>query len=286
MKNIIVAILSLVHLSVCRAENTSVTETIAYKGKIAGSDIFMTLSESKGDIAGAYHYRRYGTAIPLRGSIENNRMTLTETTAVRETEITAEVDNQLIQGTWKRDRVSHEFHASAQSKSYKTLISEIESFKGSLSTDILIKFIDGRSQSFEIETLTDTTSIVFEDLNFDGFPDLRILESITGSNRTYVAWTYEPSKKTFEYSEMISALSSPKVLHSEQAILALSRDGCCRYIASKSVDNEKHFAEFEYEKLTGVERVTNFKTNTTTTNAIGQDYFERKYLIPMGAEGL
>ena len=81
-------------------------------------------------------------------------------------------------------------------------------------------------------------------------------------------------------------LSSPKVLHSEKAILSLSKDGCCRYIASKSVGNERHSAEFEYEKLTGVERVTDIKTNTTITNAINKEDFERKYIAPLGVDGL
>lgn len=286
MKRIMVAILSLVYMHVCHAENMSVTEIIAYKGKIAGSDIFMTLSETEGDIVGGYRYTKYGTDIPVQGSIENNHMTLTERTAVSEAEITAEINNQLVQGLWKSDSVSHSFHVSALSKSYKNLISGVEISKNNLSTDIAIKFLDGRSQNFEIETLTNTTLIVFEDLNFDGLPDLRVLESTTGPNRTYIAWTYEPSEKTFEYSEEMSILSSPKVLHSEKAILSLSRDGCCRYIASKSVENEKHSAEFEYEKLIGVERVIDFKTNTTTTNSIRKEYFERKYLTPMGAEGL
>jgi len=84
----------------------------------------------------------------------------------------------------------------------------------------------------------------------------------------------------------MSMLSSPKVLHSEKAILSLSRDGCCRYIAYKSVSNEKHSAEFEYEKLRGVERVTDVRTNTTITNSISQEEFEQKYLTPMGADGL
>ena len=246
----------------------------------------MTLSETNGGIVGGYHYTKYGTAIPLRGSIQNNHMTLAEKTVFSEAEITAEINNQLMQGIWKSDKVTLSFHARALSKSHRNLISEIDITKKYANTDIVIKFIDGRNQAIEIETLTDTVSIIFEDHNFDGLPDLRVLETSTGSNRTYIAWTYEPSKKIFEHSKEISMLSSPKVIHSEKAILSLSRDGCCRYIASKSVGTENHSAEFEYEKLTGVERVTNFKTNTTTSNSISQKYFERKYLTPMGADGL
>ncbi len=286
MKRVITAVLSLAYLHVCHAETASVTEIIAYEGKVAGSEIFMTLSETDGDIVGGYHYKKYGTTIPLRGSIEKNHITLIEKSALGEAKISAELDNQLIKGTWKGDRISHSIHASALSKSYRNFINGIDVSKNHPNTNIAIKFIDGRTQNLEIETLTDTTSIVFEDYNFDGFPDLRVIESSTGSNTTYIAWTYEPSKKAFEYSEEMSMLSSPKVLHSERAILSLSRDGCCRYIASKSVDNEKHSAEFEYDRLKGVERVTDFKTNTTTTNPIRQKYFEQKYITPMGADGL
>lgn len=286
MKRIIVAILALAYLHVSHAENASVTEILAYRGKIAGSDIFMTLSESNGSITGGYYYTKYGATIPLRGSIVNNHITLTEKTASSEAEITAEINKRLIQGIWKSDKASHSFHASALSKSYKNLIGGIDVFKNNESTNIVIKFIDGTSQAFEIETLTDTISIVFEDHNFDGLPDLRVLETSNGSNMTYIVWTYDPSKRTFEHSKEMSMLSSPKVLHSEKAILSLSRDGCCRYIAYKSVSNEKHSAEFEYEKLRGVERVTDVRTNTTITNSISQEEFEQKYLTPMGADGL
>jgi len=286
MKRVITAVLSLAYLHVCHAETASVTEIIAYEGKVAGSEIFMTLSETDGDIVGGYHYKKYGTAIPLRGSIENNHIILIEKSTLGEAKISAKLDNQLMKGTWKGDRISHSIHASALSKSYKNLINRIDISKNHPNTDIAIKFIDGRTQNLEIETLTDTTSIVFEDYNFDGLPDLRVLETSTGSNRTYIAWTYEPRKKIFEYSEGMSMLSNPKVLHSEKAILSLSRDGCCRYIASKSVGNEKYSAEFEYDRLRGVERATDFKTNTTITNSISQEDFERKYLTPMGADGL
>jgi len=286
MKKVITAVLSLAYLHVCHAETASVTEIIAYEGTVAGSGIFMTLSETDGDIIGGYHYKKYGTSIPLRGSIENSHITLIEKSTLGEAKISAELDNQLMIGTWKGSGISHSIHASALSKSYTNLINGIDISKNHQNTNITIIFIDGRTQNLGVETLTDTTSIVFEDYNFDGFPDLRVLESSTGSNATYIAWTYEPSKKLFEYSEEMSMLSSPKVLHSERAILSLSRDGCCRYIASKSVGHEKHFAEFEYEKLTGVERVTDLKTNTTTTRSISQKYFERKYLNPIGADGL
>jgi hypothetical protein len=273
MKKVITAVLSLVYFQVCHAETASVTEIIAYEGTIAGSGIFMTLSETDGGIVGGYHYKKYGTAIPLQGSIVNSHITLIEKSTLGEAKISAELDNQLMIGTWKGNGVSHSIHASALSKSYTNLINGIDISKNHPNTNIKIRFIDGRSQKLEVETLTDTTSIVFEDYNFDGFPDLRVLESSTGSNTSYIAWTYEPSKKVFEYSEEISRLSSPKVLHSERAILSLSRDGCCRYIATKSTGTEKRSAEFEYEKLMGFERVTDVKTNTTITNSIGKEDF-------------
>jgi len=55
MRKVITAVLSLAYLHVCHAETASVTEIIAYEGTVAGSGIFMTLSETDGDIIGGYH---------------------------------------------------------------------------------------------------------------------------------------------------------------------------------------------------------------------------------------
>lgn len=282
MKTIIIATLASAYLNVCHAESASVTEIIAYKGTIAESDIFMTLSERNGTIVGGYQYTKYSTTIPLLGSIDNNHIRMTEKTNSSEADIATEVKDELMQGVWKTDKVSHNFYASALSKSYKKLISSIDI---SNSNEITITFIDNRRQSFEIEVLTETISIVFEDHNFDGFPDLRVLET-SGPNRTYIAWTYDPNERIFKHSTKMSTLSNPKVLHSEKAILSLSQDGCCHYIASKSTDSKEYAAEFEYAKLIGIERITDTKTKVTTTHSINKKDFERKYITPMGAEGL
>ena len=50
MRKVITAVLSLAYLHVCHAETATVTEIIAYEGTVAGSGIFMTLSETGGDI--------------------------------------------------------------------------------------------------------------------------------------------------------------------------------------------------------------------------------------------
>lgn len=286
MRKFVAAILLSICIDVCHAENISIKEILAYEGTIGESSIFMTLSENNGDIVGGYHYTKYGIAIPLRGSIKNNKVTLTEKTALGDAAITADINKISMQGIWKNGKNHHNFHASARSKSYTKLISHIDSSSINGRTNIIITFADNRSQTFEVELLTDTLSIVFEDYNFDGFPDLRILESSIGANSSYIAWTYNPDKKIFEYSKEISMLSNPKVLHSEKAILSLSRDGCCSYIASKLIGNEKHSATFEYEQLMGAEHINDDEAKKVISNPINQKYFEKKYVTPMGPDGL
>jgi len=286
MKKFVIAILALFSMNACHAENVSITEIRAYEGSIAGNDVFMTLSETNGAIVGGYFYQKYGKTIPLQGSIKNNHIKLTEKTASSEALLTADINMQLLQGTWRSDRTSHSFDALALSKSYKDIISRIDVSDRDEKKNITITFTDNKSQTFEAEISTDIVSIVFEDYNFDGFPDLKLLENSAGPNATYIAWTYNPSKKKFEHSKKISSLTNPKVLHSEKAILSLSRDGCCRYIASKSIGKENYFAEFNYDKSKGIERVTDTKTKKTKTRSISQNHFERKYLTPMGADGL
>lgn len=286
MKTIIISIFTLAYFHICHAENTSITETIAYKGKITDSAIFLRLSETNGSISGGYHYEKYGTAIPLRGSIAKNRVTLQEKTDLSDAKIIAELNNQLIHGVWRSKKSTHAFRAKALSQSYKKLISSIDTSSHNHGKQITITFKDKRTQTFEIEILTETITIIFEDQNFDGLPDMRVLENDSTANTTYIAWNYNPTKEIFEPAKDISTLPNPKILHSERAILSLSRDGCCHYIASKAVQRETHSAEFDYAEHIGTEHITNTKTKETQKKSIDKEYFEKKYLTPMGAEGL
>ena len=55
-----------------------------------------------------------------------------------------------------------------------------------------------------------TLGFVLEDMNFDGFLDMRVMQFISaGINIPYYCWLWDPGSQSFAYSEALSAISSP-----------------------------------------------------------------------------
>jgi len=66
-------------------------------------------------------------------------------------------------------------------------------------------------QKLETETLDlQNTGFVIEDVNFDGYKDIRLMEFMpAGPDVPYIYWLYDTDKKSFAYSKAFSELTSP-----------------------------------------------------------------------------
>lgn len=85
----------------------------------------------------------------------------------------------------------------------------------------------------------------------------------------------------------INDLVSPRVIHSQKAIMSVSRDGCCVYQAKKVLPKELHLATYDFESGSGYVGVINKITGEVAKEQISERQFKDGYLdfmSPVGAE--
>lgn len=71
---------------------------------------------------------------------------------------------------------------------------------------------------------------VIEDLNFDGYKDLRLIEFLpAGPNIPYLVWLYQPEQKRFVASDLFAEITSPEVNAEKRQIKMQWRDGAAKY---------------------------------------------------------
>ena len=84
-----------------------------------------------------------------------------------------------------------------------------------------------RAETYDDETL----GLVIEDMNFDGYLDMRLMQFISaGINIPYFCWLWDPAAQTFVYSEPLSAIASPSFDPETRLVYSSERDGASIYI--------------------------------------------------------
>jgi hypothetical protein len=264
----------------CLAVNPEINEKISYSGKIGEQNIFMTLSTSNSKVLGSYFYVKYKTPITLSGSFSDSKLLLIEKTVHGDAHINAEIKEDTIDGIWELNGKHHKIHSKSLSKSYKSMIREINILNEDNENQTLsISFRNGTSQKIDISILEPSTLILFEDFTFDGYPDMRILELEAGGNSSFIYFDYDVKTGNFvTSSNEISRLVNPEIFHSEKIIISTSRDGCCTYRATKILSKEVHSANYDFESKTGNETIKNKETGNESRKSINAKYFEDNYL--------
>jgi hypothetical protein len=145
--------------------------------------------------------------------------------------------------------------------------------------EIIIVFANGQIQRWPIEVLENSVLFSFEDFNFDGFPDIKIL-SIGGiANSAYVYYTYNPGLERFEPSGYpMDEITNPKIIHSKKIVAGVSRANYYIYIVKKIDGSNLYTAEFDYEKKQGMEKVQRDNCWEERSNPISKDEFEKHYM--------
>lgn len=67
----------------------------------------------------------------------------------------------------------------------------------------------------------------FEDLNFDGYSDIAVLQNNATANTSELYWLYNPAKKKFEESVELEAITSAVFDHQNKEITSFWRSSCC-----------------------------------------------------------
>jgi hypothetical protein len=71
---------------------------------------------------------------------------------------------------------------------------------------------------------------VIEDLNFDGYRDLRLIEVLPpGPNVPYLVWFFDPERRRFVATDIFAGIPNPKVDQAQRRIVSEWRDGPTRH---------------------------------------------------------
>ncbi|MCR9141377.1 MAG: hypothetical protein NXI24_03935 [bacterium] len=114
--------------------------------------------------------------------------------------------------------------------------------------EIEIQYWNGEVQTLEGFTASpiidgqDLDGFVIEDLNFDGYKDLRLIEFLpAGPNIPYLVWLYDPDTKRFAASDIFADITSPEVDAEKRQIITRWRDGAAK--------NGTSYYEFRRDRL-------------------------------------
>ena len=103
-------------------------------------------------------------------------------------------------------------------------ITKIEIFKN----EILKQTIKPGENYFSI-TIPDDHLFVFEDMDFDGKVDFRLMKFLpTEPNISFLYWIYNPKNELFEESKNYAEITSPEFDYEKKQIISNWRDCCCK----------------------------------------------------------
>jgi hypothetical protein len=71
---------------------------------------------------------------------------------------------------------------------------------------------------------------ILEDMNFDGWPDLRIARFLPAApNVPYAAWLYDPASRKLVFNDDLSNIVEPSFDAKAKRVTSSARDSCCAY---------------------------------------------------------
>lgn len=77
---------------------------------------------------------------------------------------------------------------------------------------------------------SEVDALYVEDVNFDGFADLRIMKYLPGgANVPYLFWLYDPIEKKFVESKAFEVVMSPQVDSSQKMLISRQRSSAAEY---------------------------------------------------------
>lgn len=75
---------------------------------------------------------------------------------------------------------------------------------------------------------------IIEDMNFDGFEDIRLVQFIPASpNVPYYFWVYDVRRERFVQNKGLEEITSPVFDHKRKLITSFWRSGCCKHGSSR-----------------------------------------------------
>lgn len=270
--------------STCEAATpVSVIETTYYEGVIAGQPVIFKLSFEGETVRGQYVYKKYMLPISVSGKVNGNKLELIESGSESlNPTMNLLVDNDSLSGEW----VSHEKHhvyLHAQSKSYRNYLKRINWVSRAEEIELDITYLNDSRQKLVAHSFVDTPQVIFEDLNFDGYPDLRVPDFDSMANASYTYFEYSPTKRKFlKMSSPVKDLISPKVLYSKKIVKGLSKDGCCLYTVTLIGEDSVKVASFNYTTNIGKYSSTSRVDGSEVSFSLSKRDFVSEYMEASG----
>lgn len=78
---------------------------------------------------------------------------------------------------------------------------------------------------------SEADALYVEDVNFDGYSDLRIMKYLPGgANVPYYFWLYDPETNQFKESKAFEVVLSPQVDHTAKVLISQQRSSAAEYV--------------------------------------------------------
>ncbi|VEJ56206.1 XAC2610-related protein [Pragia fontium] len=281
MKYKFLSVLSLfISFSAC---SYNVIERYELKGKIKSYDITMFLAVDGRSVTGSYIYNKNNKKISLKGSYSDGVLNLSES---YNGQITGKIDavssgGHSFDGEWIGSG-KYKFNVERSSKKIDEIVSHYNiSTSNVLNNSISIDFVflDNTRQTLNINIIDDDFQVVIEDVNFDGYPDVRISDNKGAANESYFYYLYNKKSNKYEKSDILSSyVVNPTVLYVDRAVTGFSRDGCCDYIVSILKNNKLQKASYDYQQGKGKLEIININGKVVKTTGIDRKVFETDFL--------
>ena len=171
---------------------------------------------------------------PTQELVEKTEDTITEEDMQEATEITVTQKGKL-----REDMPEFTFALTAfydlQTESYA--LQTVDVYQGdALLQTISIPQLTLFGQTCIDDSLQDTLGFELEDLNFDGYLDMRLFDTLNGIYRTewvYLVWY--PAEQQFEHDARLNEISLATFDQEEQLIYGLERRGAANHYYSPSI---------------------------------------------------
>ena len=107
---------------------------------------------------------------------------------------------------------------------------------------------------------------IIEDINFDGFNDIRLLQFLPAApNLPYYYWTYDPATQKYRRQKALEEITSPEFDPEKKLIYSFWRGSCCdhgrstyRYINGKpTLIEESEVKEEDDKVITTLKKLVN-----------------------------
>ncbi|MWP48072.1 hypothetical protein [Gilliamella sp. Pas-s27] len=262
-----------------------INEKIGLQGLFENKNLILTLDISdKNDITGLYKIGDKDSINMLNGSIINKSIQLESEKIERNkfSSIHLDIRNNLFNGDGEINGKQYPLILKKESISYKKIISSIKIEAINDNDYELVIVVNQNEQRLRFFSLEDKINIIFEDLNFDSYPDIRISENYGDINISYSYFLYDPKTSVYRYSKQLSNnIINPKVLYENKVLIGQSRDGCCFYEKTILYQNNLYKFSFNYLKNKGEMIHYNDKNKVIKKTSITKVMFDNAPLIKM-----